>query len=262
MHIFETFKQEFCHFLAIMYRRYSMFSETNNLFIFLFGRNRGLATCLYNALSGLESDEVFYEYQDDCLFLYSKDNPSYLICNTRHIYDDQYLPENNVFLKICDRVIEFTKIHREDMIPIPIIFYEGEEYMEEDFYIYLSDYLDTNGSLEARIRIINIMRSDSLHKKCRPLYEYSWFIRNCRRVRVSTPETDKTVEETLKLMPDDFILKELFVAQKNSIVDILHRSDEKEILRSEGEKRCYKNIENKMLKTGFDRQQINEILYN
>lgn len=67
---------------------------------------------------------------------------------------------------------------------------------------------DSQPDIEVKVTMININygHNRDLLNACKPLNEYAWFIEKIR-IKEKTMDIDKAVDEALKEMPDNFLIK-------------------------------------------------------
>lgn len=86
---------------------------------------------------------------------------------------------------------------------------------------------------------INWGKNRSLLEKCKPLGEYSWFVEETRKNQSANRELKDTVGKAIDDMPDDYLIKQLLVANRAEVEDMcITEFDEAEyndLLRAECE---------------------------
>lgn len=86
---------------------------------------------------------------------------------------------------------------------------------------------------------INWGKNRSLLEKCKPLGEYSWFVEETRKNQNANRELKDAVRKAIDDMPDDYLIKQLLVANRAEIEDMcITEFDEAEyndLLRAECE---------------------------
>ncbi len=229
-------------------RKWTMGEEINRehkdrLFCFLFGReeNRKWTLELYNALNGtnyLEESDIVFNTLKDAVYMGMKNDVSFLLSSVLSLYEQQstYNPNMPVrqlmYLgKIYDKYIHQFNLNiygkRLIKLPVPklVTFYNGIE-NHEDKILRLSDSLDSDSiisesDVEVNVRMININheRGSSLLKKCRPLYEYSWFVDRIR-LNNKTMEIEPAVDKAFGDMPENFVIRKCIELNKAEVTDM------------------------------------------
>jgi hypothetical protein len=172
-----------------------------------------------------------------------------------------------------------VNIYGKKLVELPapkfVVFYNGSEDEADALELRLSDAFPENrrekADIELKVRMININhgRNKDLIGKCRPLYEYSWFIARIRKNSL-TMEMEDAVDLAIKEMPADFRIKAYLIANREEVrMSILTEYDEAKMMeyfkeegREEGRKegidfRDSQMIEN-MLRKGKTVEEIVE----
>ncbi|MBO7698782.1 MAG: hypothetical protein J6S38_07115 [Erysipelotrichaceae bacterium] len=221
----------------------------NDLFVFLFGRNKEFALSLYNAMNNSSYDDpdgITFNTIDNFIYLGRQNDVSFLIENTVNVYEHQSTINANIafrmFLYVSRLYEKYATandryLYSDIPIDLPspnfIVFYYGKEDMEDDSFVYLSDAMAIkNSNLELRVRVINANYGHNNHllNKCPALYEYSWFLKEIRisynnYVRSGTDHMDamiKAFDKATDEMPDVFIIKEIILSHKAEVIDMLY----------------------------------------
>ena len=106
--------------------------------------------------------------------------------------------------------------------------------------------------------MININRGHNagLLEKCRPLYEYSWFIAKIREY-CETVSIEEAADKALEEMPEDFGIKKYLVANREEVrMNILTEFDEEEFAKVIAEQSKEEGIEEGIEK---DRAEVNDL---
>lgn len=153
------------------------------------------AAKLYSALEGEEvsPEDIHFTTLEGVLFVARKNDMAFTVKNRVLVISEHQstinlnMPLRSIIYygRTMEKLLSTKAIYRRKRIMIPTpefyVFYNGDEEMPEEEKLYLSDsYIDKIDSpmLELSVRIININLpvNHSILEKCRPLYEYSWFI--------------------------------------------------------------------------------------
>ena len=164
------------------------------------------------------------------------------------------------------------------LIPLPIpklvCFYNGEDNQDDEVILRLSDafkeeirrgvnarnenltpeqiekeveelYKQADPDIEAKVRMININygHNENFLKACKPLEEYSWFVAKIREYNVpdetgNRPGIEHAFDKAIDEMPDEYIIKELIVANKAEVKDMClteyNEAEAMELFKEEG----------------------------
>lgn len=155
------------------------------------------AAQLYTALEGV----LFVARKNDMVFMVKN---RVLVISEHQSTLNQNIPLRSVIYygRTMERLIEKRALYRNRLIPIPTpefyMFYNGSRKFPSEKILRLSDaYLEKEGSpmLELTVKVININlpENHSILKKCRPLYEYAWFIQRIRDYTGQGQERDAAI---------------------------------------------------------------------
>ena len=154
---------------------------------------------LYNALNNTfytNEEDLTINTLENAIFMKMKNDVSFIIDCDMCLYEHQSTYCPNIPLRGFLYFADLFKIHIKDAdlsvsrrvtVPTPryIVFYNGRERQEEEFVQKLSDSFEGNkeGCMELTVRTININygHNTELMEKCRPLYEYAYFIAEIRK---------------------------------------------------------------------------------
>lgn len=153
------------------------------------------AAKLYSALEGEEvsPEDIHFTTLEGVLFVARKNDLSFTARNRVLVISEHQstvnlnMPLRSIIYygRTMEKLLSPKAIYRRKRIMIPtpefFVFYNGNEIMPEEECLQLSDsYIDKIDSpmLELTVRVININLpvNHAILEKCRPLYEYSWFI--------------------------------------------------------------------------------------
>ena len=170
------------------------------------------AAQLYSALEGVEvaPEDIHYTTLEGVLFVARKNDMAFTVRNRVLVISEHQSTLNNnmplrdiiYYGRTMEKLIEPKALYRNSLIPIPtpefFVFYNGDAPFPSEKILRLSDaYLEKSISpmLELTVRVININlpENHSLLKKCRPLYEYSWFIQRIKEYIASGSTRDDAV---------------------------------------------------------------------
>ena len=170
------------------------------------------AAQLYTALDGKEAspEDICYTTLEGVLFVARKNDMVFMVKNRVLVISEhqstlnQNIPLRSVIYygRTMERLIEKRALYRNRLIPIPTpefyMFYNGSGKFPSEKILRLSDaYLEKEGSpmLELTVKVININlpENHSILKKCRPLYEYAWFIQRIRDYTGQGQERDAAI---------------------------------------------------------------------
>jgi len=190
---------------------------------------------VYNVLNDTHyKDEGQLEIttMEGVIFIKMKNDVSFILDSDMCLYEHQstYCPNMPLrgFLYFADLYRKYTKglelsIRRLIKIPTPhyIVFYNGTERKEEEFYQLLSDaYADGGeGCIELKVRTININygHNKSLLEKSETLYGYSFFVACIRRHLMSKSLKRAVVAAVNECISKD-VLKDFLQEHKSEVI--------------------------------------------
>ena len=228
----------------------------DRLFKMIFGRpeHREWTLSLYNAVNGTDYEDpslIRFNTLEEVLFMGMKNDLSFILDCELSIYEHQssYNPNMPVrFLMYLGTLWSGWLYGSDDLdvygsklieLPVPrfVVFYNGTETDKEEVTLKLSEAFPRavrdRSDIELRVTMLNVNsgRNVELMNKCRPLYEYSWFIAEIRKYKTTMP-LEAAVEKALEGMPDDFQIKHFLRENKGAVMmSILTEYDEEKHLR-------------------------------
>ena len=158
------------------------------------------AASLYEALSEDEKvlpEDISYTTLSGVLFMARKNDMAFqvkdrvLVISEHQSTINANMPLRDAIYygRTMEKLIDPKALYKSSMIQIPtpefFVFYNGKEKFPAEKILKLSDaYLEQCGNpmLELTVKVININLpvNHPILQKCRPLYEYSWFIQKIR----------------------------------------------------------------------------------
>ena len=226
----------------------------DRLFNFIFGReeHKDWTLSLYNAVNGSHyTDPNLIEFNtvEDMLYMGMQNDTSFLISDIMSVYEHQSSYNPNMPLRMLGYTDElysgYVTKHKMNkygsaqlQLPVPklVVFYNGKEDTEDEVILKLSDSFPegfrNESDIEVRVRMLNINygRNKGLLEACRPLSEYTWFIRETRQNR-GTCGIETAVDMSLDAMPEDFGIKEFLLIHKAEVCRMLARDYSEEEIR-------------------------------
>ena len=246
----------------------------DRLFKFIFGNpdNKKWTLSLYNAVNGSDytnEDAITYNTLKDAIFMNMKNDMSFIIENNVNLYEHQstYCPNMPLrFLWYLSKLYESYSqkdrfnVHSTSIQRIPrprcVCFYNGRTPTEDVKILHLSDmyFENTNKEIENSITSKSIVELDvvminvnyghnkELLRKCKPLYEYSFFIDRIRFHVNKLKETGETysLEDAIFMaidnLPKDFEILEFILSNRTEVKDMcLFEYDQEKHMRYERE---------------------------
>ena len=154
------------------------------------------AAKLYSALDGTEDispEDIAFTTLSGVLFMARKNDMAFTVRKkvlviSEHqstVNDNMPLRDAIYYGRVMEKLIEPRALYKTSRIPIPtpefFVFYNGDKDFPQEKILKLSDaYLEKteHPMLELSVKVININfpSNHPILEKCRPLYEYSWFI--------------------------------------------------------------------------------------
>lgn len=170
----------------------------SSAFTTYFGKPENAAE-LYSALDGVMAapEEIVYTTLEGVLFVARKNDMAFTVRNRVLVISEHQstvnlnMPFRDVIYygRTMEKLIDSRSLYRRKQILIPTpefyVFYNGNEIFPVEKTLCLSDaYLDktVRPMLELNVKVININLPihHEILNKCKPLYEYSWFVQRIR----------------------------------------------------------------------------------
>ena len=197
-------------------KRLSNRQVKSSAFTTYFGEPENAAQ-LFSALEGQEvtPEDITYTTLEGVLFVARKNDMAFTVKNrvlviSEHQSTINYnMPLRSIIYygRTMERLIPPKNLYREKRIAIPTpefyVFYNGDDPFPTEDIMKLSDaYLEKtdNPMLQLSVKVININlpANHKLLEKCRPLYEYSWFIQRIKDYMAKEKDLDKAITQAIK----------------------------------------------------------------
>ena len=175
------------------------------------------AAKLYSALAGQEvsPEDITFTTLEGVLFVARKNDLAFTVKNKVLVISEHQSTLNNnmplrsiiYYGRTIEKMIPPRNLYRERRIPIPVpefyVFYNGQEAAPAENIMKLSDaYLEKTDTpmLELIVKVININLpvNHQILEKCKPLYEYSWFVQRLREYLFKEKNLDKAITQTIR----------------------------------------------------------------
>ena len=242
----------------------------DRLFKFIFGNpeNKKWTLELYNAVNGSNyenADDIRYNTIDDAIYMNMKNDVSFIIEDTMSLYEQQatYCPNMPLrFLmylaKLYEKYVKTENLYLYGKtlkkIPQPkcVCFYNGTDKKEDRKILRLSDMYFENtkikdkieGIVELEVIMINVNfgHNKKLLEKCKPLYEYSFFVGrmifHIDRIKEERGEyvLEESIDRAIEDLPKDFKILKFILANRTEVKDMcLFEYDQEQAMKSERE---------------------------
>ena len=213
----------------------------DRLFKLIFGNpeNKQWTLSLYNAINGsayTDPDEIQLTTIDDVLYLSMRNDVSFLIGDVMNLYEQQSTYNPNMPMRfliyagmLYGKYTTTTETYNRysstlQKVPAPrcICFYNGTDERAEKEILHLSDAFDSDGDIEINVTMLNINygKNRALMDACKPLDEYSWFVKKVRDLKEEFDDLGKAVDQAIDDMPDDFLIKGFVMAHKAEVRNV------------------------------------------
>ena len=187
----------------------------DRIFRMIFKEKRALLA-LYNAMNDTayqDPEELVITTLENAIYLGMKNDVSFMICDRLFLYEHQSTKNPNMPLRNLLYVADIYSVLTKDMflygelpvaIPEPrfVVFYNGEQKMEERAVLRLSDLYcprTDHPYLELETLVLNINKgyNAELMEKCRELHDYSAFVALVREKRKNGMNLKHAVNEAI-----------------------------------------------------------------
>ena len=230
------------------------------LFRFVF-REKEEILQLYNAMNQTNytnPDDLVITTMEDVIYIGMKNDLSFLIANELNLYEHQSTLNKNMPLrgllyiaKMYESYIESHGLNRyqKKLIKLPfprfVVFYNGEDDIEEELYMRLSDAFELEDknekpAVECIAKFVNINYGHNLElmEKCKRLNDYSYFVQCVREyLKQGYGQKEAVVRATDECI-EKGILKDILVKHRAEVADMFLTTFDKkmyaEALREEG----------------------------
>ena len=228
----------------------------DRLFKAIFGRDteesKRWRLDLYNALNDTnytDPNALKLNTIENVIYITMHNDVSFMIDDQMVLYEQQSSPNKNMplrgFLYFSQLYQRYLKENKKDPcrggkieIPTPkfIVLYNGSANTSDEFEMKLSDSFkrqEVNGAYEwtAYVKNINENHNKGLQKKCKPLYDYSWFIErvreNIRNGLDNNSAIENAVDDAVKLN----LLDGFFERQKAEVIGMILTEFDEELFK-------------------------------
>ena len=221
------------------------------MFNFIFGReeNKDWTLSLYNAVNGTsysDTELISINTIREVLYLGMHNDVSFLIAGEINLYEQQSSYNPNMPLRLLqylgnlfEKYITERELNKYGStlisLPVPklVVFYNGEKDQPDETVLRLSDAFPkgAEADVEVMVRMINANqgRSPQLMERCQPLKEYSWLMQMIREnIKLNQDNgvdkeliVMKAVDQAIKEMPKDYLLKPFLDAHRAEVQGML-----------------------------------------
>lgn len=188
----------------------------SSAFTTYFGKPENAAE-LYSALEGVtvQPQDIIYTTLEGVLFVARKNDMAFTVRNRVLVISEHQstvnlnMPLRNVIYygRTMEKLVDSRALYRRKQILVPTpefyVFYNGDGNFPAEKTMSLSDaYLDKTivPMLELNVKVINInlpVNHDIL-RKCKPLYEYSWFIQRIKEYLALENDRDSAIIQAME----------------------------------------------------------------
>lgn len=198
------------------------------------------AAQLYSALEGVEvaPEDIRFTTLEGVLFVARKNDMAFTVRNRVLVISEHQSTVNNnmplrdiiYYGRTMEKLIDPKALYRRKLISLPtpefFVFYNGDEPFPSEQVLKLSDaYLAKTDfpMLELTVKVININLPDghALLARCRPLYEYSWFIQRIKEYMASGMNRDDSIIASIKDCEREGIMVDFVRAHGTEAVNMI-----------------------------------------
>lgn len=224
----------------------------DRLFVFIFGSRKDWTLSLYNAVNGTEytdPEAIEYNTLKDVIYMSMKNDVSFLMLGVMNMWEQQSTFNPNLLLRFfiylarlyeeyITNVYGWESIYRTKLLSLPtpkmVVFYNGEMDQPKERFLRLSDAFSGTiaPDIDISVRMININYDSNreIMKLCKPLSDYSWLVREIRRLVSEGHVLDEAVAAAINDMPEGEI-KDFLIANESEVKTMmLTEYDEKAVL--------------------------------
>ena len=212
----------------------------DRLFKFIFKDKEKLLS-LYNALNDTHytnPEDIEITTLEDVIYCNMKNDVSFIIDDRLSLFEHQSTLNRNMplrgflyFAKHFEKYIEehHLNIYRSALVELPtpkfVVFYNGNDMKEDRILLRLSDSFSKTQEkacmeLEALVLNINYGKNKELMNCCRPLMEYSYFIKIVKQYSEKM-ERDCAINMAVDACITENILKDILTKNRAEVVDML-----------------------------------------
>ena len=212
----------------------------NSAFITYFSEPEN-ASQLYAALGDGEAspEDITYVTLEGVLFIARKNDLAFTVKNrVLVISEHQSTINENMPLRdllylgrTLEKLLDERSIYKRSLLRIPtpefFVFYNGNDPYPTEKILRLSDaYLEKmeQPMLELTVKVININLSSGHRflQKCRPMYEYSWFIQRIKDYQTDGWSRDAAITQAVKDCQKEGVLVEFIKKHGSEVANMLY----------------------------------------
>ena len=199
------------------------------------------ASQLYAALTNEEvtPEDITYVTLEGVLFVARKNDMAFTVKNrVLVISEHQSTVNENMPLRdllylgrTLEKILDKNTLYRRKLVGIPtpefFVFYNGDDPHPAEKILRLSDaYLEKmeHPMLELEVKVININlpSGHKLLEKCRPMYEYSWFIQQIKDYLWAGLTRDAAISLAVKDCEEEGILVDFMKDHGSEVANMLY----------------------------------------
>ena len=142
-----------------------------------------------------------------------------------------------------------NKLYSRNIVELPspklVTFYNGIDDKDDIEILKLSNsYKRKEEDIQVEVKVlvynINKGRNTSLLNACKALYEYTWFNDSIRSL-YQKYSLEQSLSITLDNLPNDFIIKDLLIKERNNVMGLLATEFDEEEFKKGYSKVCYED---------------------
>lgn len=199
------------------------------------------AADLYSALDDTETvtpEDIAFTTLSGVLFMARKNDLAFTVKNRVLVISEHQATINSnmplrdaiYYGRTMEKLIEPKALYRTDQLAIPtpqfFVFYNGDADFPAEKILKLSDaYIEKDSApmLELYVRVININLpvNHPILERCRPLYEYSWFIQKIKDYIMQGLNRDEAIIQTMEDCAAEGIMVEFIREHGTEAVNML-----------------------------------------
>ena len=211
----------------------------DSIFKFIFGNEtrKEYTLSIFNMINNSnyeDASQIEITTNEDIIYISMKNDVAFILYDDLNIYEQQSSWNPNMPLRCLSycalqyqtyltkrdySVYSSRQIH----LPTPklVCFYNGKEDRPMKEVLKLSDAYGGSGDVEARVTVYNLNKNEEMLERCKPLYEYSYFVKKVNEYKEKYGNLKLAINKAIDEVPNGFEIRKILQKERNEIMSIL-----------------------------------------
>ena len=211
----------------------------DSIFKFIFGNEtrKEYTLSIFNMINNSnyeDASQIEITTNEDIIYISMKNDVAFILYDDLNIYEQQSSWNPNMPLRCLSYcALQYqTYLTKRDYsvyssrqiyLPTPklVCFYNGKEDRPMKEVLKLSDAYGGSGDVEARVTVYNLNKNEEMLERCKPLYEYSYFVKKVNEYKEKYGNLKLAINKAIDEVPNGFEIRKILQKERNEIMSIL-----------------------------------------